>query len=105
MNEELRAKLNGPPTLSQEELDALAKAKEKAMSISCANNLKQFGLALHNYHDRFNLFPPGWQGTGSDGVPWAGHFINYDNLYKCLSLVSKTQNLVASHWTYALAYG
>jgi hypothetical protein len=44
-NEELRAKLIAPPTLSQEELDAVAKAKEKAMSISCVNNLKQFALA------------------------------------------------------------
>ncbi len=45
-NEELRAKLNAPPTLNQEELDAVAKAKERAMSINCANNLKQFGLAV-----------------------------------------------------------
>lgn len=45
-NQELRAKLTAPLTLSQEELDELAKAKEKAMSITCVNNLKQFGLAV-----------------------------------------------------------
>ena len=58
-NEELRAKLNAPPTLSQEELDAVAKAKERAMSITCANNLKQFGLAVRIWMgDNNEVTPP-----------------------------------------------
>lgn len=37
---------------------AIRSAHESARAMSCSNNLKQLGVALHEYHDTYQVFPP-----------------------------------------------
>jgi prepilin-type N-terminal cleavage/methylation domain-containing protein/prepilin-type processing-associated H-X9-DG protein len=53
-------------------LPAIQAAREAARRSQCVNNLKQFGIALHNHHNSNNTFPKGWLVKGQPD----GYFAN-----------------------------
>jgi prepilin-type N-terminal cleavage/methylation domain-containing protein/prepilin-type processing-associated H-X9-DG protein len=87
---------------------ATQQARSAAIKVACVNNLKQIGIALHSYHDKYGRFPPGTYGDQS-WLPnyrymrtWLQSitpFMGYDNVYNTAEQAYQVQSYpyVAPH--------
>jgi len=80
-------------------LPAVQQAREAARRTECKNKLKQMGLALHNYHDTHNIFPPqAVFGYGGGSNAYYGHtfttfllpYLDQSPLYNQLNFTAAT---------------
>jgi prepilin-type N-terminal cleavage/methylation domain-containing protein len=85
-------------------LPAVQQAREAARRTVCKNNLRQLGIALHNYHDAHSTFPPGYiQKDLSDAYEHTGFgwgtmllpFVEQSVLYQTLDFESPTLPKIA----------
>ncbi len=76
-------------------LPAVQQSRESARRTGCANNLKQIGLGLQNYHDVHKTFPIGcyqWRPLGNTTnlqLAWSAYllpFVDEENIYQLLDL-------------------
>src|SRR5262245_24031853 len=70
-------------------LPAVQKVREAAFRLQCQNNLKQLGLAYHNYHSSLKVLPPSGFNSRSAAKGWGLYIltgIEQDNLYRNYTL-------------------
>ena len=66
-------------------LPAVQKVRESAANASCTNNLKQMGLAAHNYEAAYQRLPPGMDTEGIGCIVYLLPYMEQDNQYRMFS--------------------
>lgn len=86
-------------------LPAVQQAREAARRTQCKNNLKQIGLALHNYHDTHLIFPPGTVYNGSRNTNVAGQPYTLNHTGWMMLLPFMEQGNIYDAWNPNVASG
>ncbi len=88
-------------------LPAVQQAREAARRSTCKNNLKQIGLALHNYHDAHGMFPIGGAGTreAAPRLSWQGRILPYVDQQPLFDQLDIDGKLPASSYSDAAHHG
>ncbi|WP_417391836.1 DUF1559 domain-containing protein [Gimesia sp.] len=94
-------------------LPAVQQAREAARRSTCKNNLKQIGLALHNYHETHRVFPPGFidneldfsgsktadPSANNNGMGWGGFILPFMDQAPLYNQLSSQTNQFGEHWS------
>ncbi len=92
-------------------LPAIQKAREAAARSQCTNNLKQMGLACHNYHNDWKCLPPGYTASGpyvngaTDTTPgwgWGAYLLPYLEQGNLSSAINFSADIVTGQGAIAL---
>jgi prepilin-type N-terminal cleavage/methylation domain-containing protein/prepilin-type processing-associated H-X9-DG protein len=78
-------------------LPAVQKVRDAAARMSCQNNMKQLGLALHSFHDANNRMPPG---GGDDTSPFGNGGSSWGSSWKVYILPNIEQNNIFQRWQF-----
>ncbi|MFH1300280.1 MAG: DUF1559 domain-containing protein [Planctomycetota bacterium] len=86
-------------------LPAVQQAREAARRSTCKNNLKQHGLALHNYHDTHRILPPGDINAGGYECAWLGTAETRNHTLQLFMLPFLDQANIYNQINFSLATG
>lgn len=90
-------------------LPAVQQAREAARRSTCKNNLKQMGVAFHNYHETHRTFPPGWidgnlalgnaaEEANKNGLSWATMLLPFMDQAPLYNQVGTETNNFTMNW-------
>src|SRR5262245_26059473 len=77
-------------------LPAVQKVREAANRAKCQNNLKQIGLAIHNFHDANSAFPLGAERTA--GAYWSAFILPYIEQDSAFKAETFSEDLGNAQW-------
>jgi prepilin-type N-terminal cleavage/methylation domain-containing protein len=86
-------------------LPAVQKIREAANRMSCSNNLKQLGLAAHNYEGTYGYLPPGQDEAGVGELVYLLPYLEQDNQYRLFVFSQTATNPALPYYNFQDANG